>query len=527
MAVGVPLKLSETTPDFESLVLQLQLFLESKGSWADVLPSSLGQTLIEMMAAVGSFNQFAIESAAREAFLITAKRQSSIYAITRMLGVRVSRKSPASVSVQLNRTDTTVQQILPRFTRFKIEDKMFFNRDTIVFPAGIASIGQTNLYDDTTPQVLLYEGEVKVKKFAANTTSFREIYLDELNFSVSDQDVLVKVLNNPLKVNEEWTKTRSGNAIWTADPGEKVYYDNTSGYGDTVLMFGDGVRGALPPLGSDIEVTYAITKGLAGDYGVSGQSVSAVNTDIQITGSTISIINGGSDEKSALFYKSMAPFIFKARSRAVTAPDYKAICMAYPGIASASISAQRSSALRANTPQWMNVVQICLLPDKPLPESQIVGVQDYKLSAAQQNDFLEYLQEFQHVAIYPELKDAYKILVDLEVTVFINKSAVPSNVLPVVAQNIRALFARTHLTLGRKIAMSDVVDAALTPDVDYVDINVMKYSSSLGITAQDLTPIDPTYTDLTASNHLKSSSAFLELNDTPETFRINTQYSER
>ena len=70
--VGVPLKLSDTSPDFESLVLQLQLFLDSKGTWSDVLPSSLGQTLIEMMAAVGAFNQFAIESALREAFLMTA-----------------------------------------------------------------------------------------------------------------------------------------------------------------------------------------------------------------------------------------------------------------------------------------------------------------------------------------------------------------------------------------------------------------------------------------------------------------------
>mgnify|MGYP006907741706 CR=1 FL=1 len=111
--VGVPLKLSDTSPDFESLVLQLQLFLDSKGTWSDVLPSSLGQTLIEMMAAVGAFNQFAIESALREAFLTTAKRQSSVYAVARMLGVRLVRKSPASVSVNLQRGGSTVQKSSP------------------------------------------------------------------------------------------------------------------------------------------------------------------------------------------------------------------------------------------------------------------------------------------------------------------------------------------------------------------------------------------------------------------------------
>src|SRR5438093_9888826 len=106
--MGVPLTLSQTTPDFESLVIQLQLFLNSRATWADLLTSSTGQTLIEMMAAVGTFNQFAIEVAAREGFLDTAVRESSVYAITRMLGVRISRKNPAGCDVTLTRTgDTT------------------------------------------------------------------------------------------------------------------------------------------------------------------------------------------------------------------------------------------------------------------------------------------------------------------------------------------------------------------------------------------------------------------------------------
>ena len=221
--VGVPLKLSDTSPDFESLVLQLQLFLDSKGTWSDVLPSSLGQTLIEMMAAVGAFNQFAIESALREAFLTTAKRQSSVYAVARMLGVRLVRKSPASVSVNLQRGDSTVQKVIPKFTQFTINNKKFFNRDNIVFPAGVIAVGKAHIYDSTVPDVLLYEGEVKTKSYSSDTTQFREIYLEENGFNVSDEDVQVKITNVIQNVNEVWSRTRNGNAIWTADPGEKVY----------------------------------------------------------------------------------------------------------------------------------------------------------------------------------------------------------------------------------------------------------------------------------------------------------------
>lgn len=537
MAIGVPLKLSDTTPDFESLVLQLQLYLDSKGTWSDVLTSSLGQTLIEMMAAVGAFNQFAIESAAREDFLSTAKRQSSVFAITRMLGVRMTRKYPASTSIRLTRTlQLDTQLLIPRFTQFTINGQMFFNRDAISFGPGIDTLNRvlhtredgSSFYTD---DVFLYEGVVKKQTFAADTTAFREIYLDELNFIVSDHDIRVRVINTPLAISEEWTMTRSGNAIWTADPYEKVFYDSTSGYGDTIISFGDNRRGAVPTLGSDIEITYAQTLGAAGNIGLTNYEVKCIDIP-DLAGATLSIISGGSDEKSAMFYKSMAPYIYKAHSRAVTRQDYQAIALNYPGIASVSTTAQRDSSVRSQTPQWMNVVQMCLLPDKPTQVSGITGTDDYVLSDAKKTEFLAYMQEFQHVAIYIELKDAYRQLVDLELTVFLKQDSIPANILPIVYNNIRALFTRDFTTLGRKIATSDVVTAATYVDgVDYVDINVMQFSDSIDAvsnspTVGDLLPLDPTVPSFEPLT-IRIASAFLELNDTETTFKIHAQYSER
>lgn len=526
MTVGVPLKLSETSPDFDSLVLQLQLFLDSKGTWTDVLPSSLGQTLIEMMSAVGAFNQFAIESALREAFL-TAKRESSIYAIARMLGVRIVRKSPASVSVRLLRLNATMQQVIPKFTQFTIGQNKFYNRDPIVFGVGVVQVGKAHIYDTTQPSIMLYEGEIRTKTFQADTTQFREIYLEEAGFVVADADVQVKVKTLP-NIIEEWALTRNGNAIWTAESTDKVFYDSTSGLGDTILTFGDGQRGAVPTLGSEIIVTYPVTLGSAGNLGSSRLEIKH-NADASITGITIEIIKNGSDEKPAMFYKTMVPHIFKARSRAVTGKDYQAISLHYPGIASASVSAQRTTAFRASTPNWMNVVQICLLPEKPPATSGIPGTEDYTLTVGQKDDFLQYLQEFQHVAILVDLKDPYRHLVNLEVTLYLKSSSSSTVVIPVVADRIRSVFARQFNTLGRKITQSDITDACLVDEVDYVTLNILRISTEVGATVGDLIPIDPTVlaTDPTAGTELQSMSAFLELNDTPSTFKINTQYSER
>ena len=134
----VPLKLSAVKPDFPSILMQLQLFLQAKGTWTDLQTSGTGETLIEMMASVATFNQFAIESAARESTLTTAVRDSSVYAITRMLGVRIHRKSPANVEVSLERSAVSTVEALtiPTFTQFDVNGKDFFNRHPLMFSAG-------------------------------------------------------------------------------------------------------------------------------------------------------------------------------------------------------------------------------------------------------------------------------------------------------------------------------------------------------------------------------------------------------
>ena len=142
----IPLKLSTVKPDFDSILLQLQLYLQAKGTWSDLYTSGTGETLMEMMAAVGTLNQFAIESAAREGTLTTAVRDSSIYAITRMLGVRIHRKSPSGVSVKLTRKDSTFADSIATFTQFDINGAGFFNRNPLMFVQGSLQAAERLFY---------------------------------------------------------------------------------------------------------------------------------------------------------------------------------------------------------------------------------------------------------------------------------------------------------------------------------------------------------------------------------------------
>lgn len=477
---GVPLKLSQTQPDFESLVLQLQLFLNSRGTWSDLLTSSTGQTLIEMMSAVGTFNQFAIEVAAREGFLDTAVRESSIYAITRMLGVRIGRKSPAGCEVTLTRSgNLSYARLLPRFTQFTINGQKFFNRYPISFESGSA-----------TSTTKLFEGSLKVQTFAADSQAFREIYLNEPGFIVSNEDIEVVMVNNVTSDGTLWTVIDDG--IWTAGSEDKVYYDATSGNGDVILAFGDGYSGYLPSVGSNIQVSYIVTNGTIGNNGGAAFEVKCVDFE-EISGVSTSKVSGGADEKPASYYKSMAPYIFRAKKRAVNPTDYKAIASDYPGVAAVSIQAQKDIA--PGDLRWMNVVRICILPT--------VGD---ALTQSEWDAFKVWFKKKCHTAVEIQQYDPEKIVVDIELSLALAAAASPEEVVPEVEANVRALFAREVHTLGKRIAVSDLSDAARLDTVDYVQI---------GSPTLDLV------TDIVRGK--ASVLQYFEIG----TLKINTRYSER
>lgn len=446
-----PLTLSNSRPDFDSILLQLQLFVKARGSWNDLLTQSTGQTLLEAAAAVGAFNQQGVEIAFREAFL-TAVRDSSIYAIAAMLGVRLSRKAPAIVSVKLKRNGSDVD-VIPEMSQFTVGGVQFYNRSNIVFNAD-------------TMIVTLYEGQVKRKVFQGDTTPFREILLSEPHFVVSNIDVKVKVENNTTKETTPWSKSHDG--IWLVGPNETLFQDFTDGSGDVVLRFGNGEHGAIPGLGYNIIVDYALTSGSLGNNGGTGLSV-AYTGDSSITGITQNAVTGGADEKSAEFYRAVAPYIFRSKNRAVTPTDYRAIALSYPDVASVIVQAQKDIA--PNDLRWMNVVRICVLPtsDEQFNEQQWANFEKYMLSRV-------------HAAVHLQLINPTKIKVNITMRVAVTADARPTDVENIVRVNIQQLFARDSESLGRKITQSDLIEASNISGVDYVELVSPK---------QDLMPLSP------------------------------------
>jgi hypothetical protein len=563
-----PLKLSSVKPDFDSLLLQLQMYLQNTGTWVDMQTSSTGQTLLEMIAAVGTFNQFAIESAARETALTTAVRDSSIYAITRMLGVRIHRKSPSSVDVQLTRQDSSTTASIATLTQFDVNGSLYFNRHPLMFVSGFPKAAE-RLYYGTAYQVIdtrsfklsasiiselriqtgdtfkilvnvpgineirtvtyiggnvgndlfrvidtenpingfdqytrfsllkdtvrLYEGTVIEETFVADGSQFQQYTLSNRRFSVSDLDVEVRVYNETTSLFEKWSQTPDG--LWISEPTDKVYFDSTSGDGEALITFGDDITGAIPKLGNEIRIKYAITNGASANNGLTNLPV-ALPTFNDVEGTTISVISGGADEKPSSYYRTMAPLIFKARNRGVTVSDYKAVALDYPGIISVSVQTQKDIA--PQDLRWMNQVRICLLPAAE-------GV--YYLTQAEWDDFMDYMGTKKHAAITIVKKDPTRQSCNIDVTLALKTQYLASSVAPEAEAQIRALFKRQSDTLGRRITVSDITKASIVDGVDYVVVNACSLSGSSGIS--DLIPFDNTH--------------YLEIGY----LTVNTKYSER
>lgn len=565
----VALKLSQIKPDFDSLLMQMQLFLQSTNTWSDLQTSSTGQTLLEMIAAVGTFNQFAIESAVRETTLTTAVRDSSVYAITRMLGVRIHRKSPAGVSATVSRLDSTTLEQIPTYTQFDVDGTSFFNRYPLMFPAGSLSaserlyygsmlsvldsrsftidasivlslkiktndrfsllvgsgasagesrtvvylggnvgnnafrvVDEENPITDFTPSirislmrdtVQLNEGTVIEETFTSGGDAFQQYYLSNTKFTVSDIDVEVRVYDEQAASFIQWELAYDG--IWLASQYDRVYLDSTSGDGDAIISFGDGINGMSPPLGTSIKIKYAVTSGSTANKGLTNIAVSLPSVN-DTAGTTVSVISGGADEKPSSYYRAMAPLIFKARNRGVTQSDYKAVALDYPGIISVSVQAQRDIA--PTDLRWMNQIQICLLPAAE-------GV--YALTPFEWDLFMVHMDSKKHAAVNIVPKDPTRQNVNIDITLALKNQYVGSSVTPVADAQIRALFKRQSDTLGRRIAVSDVTKAALVAGVDYVVVNSCSLAGMSGIS--DLVPTDNTH--------------FLEV----ASVVINTKYSER
>lgn len=441
--------ISKVRPDFDLLYGELATKLAARGTWKDALPTSVGTTILDMFAGVGVTDQYYIEMAFREAFLSLARRDSSIYAGVRWLGVNIHRNTPAGVTVNMINHYPETKYLAP-YTQFNLDGEMYFNRTQIESIPGVPI------------DVYLYQGTVNNKVFDIDSFSERRnaiINLGSRDFMASD--ILVYVEDKVTGNTSLWSDTED--SLWDFKARDKVYYIDSTPAGDVAFTFGDGEFGSVLPTSSYLKVRYVETKGAISNNGMSGISGYALPFP-NLKVSSVSIVAGGANKKDALYYKLFGNKMFRSGKRWTSDADITANLQGVPGIADVMVSGQRDIA--PNDPSWMNTIRVCVLPENT---DTLGGANPNPQSAAWQNIRALMKGKIPDMLVVQSW-NAEKVYLTVHIRIAILQNASPDELRLTITERILALFEKKPGILGRRLSLSDLRTACTVDGVDYIQI---------------------------------------------------------
>ena len=281
--------------------------------------------IISIFAAIAEVIHYYIDNMAREAFLPTARRYSSLYKHAKLVDYHIKSAIPATVDVVLYKNDDTPigQDItIPLNTEFTSSDgKTWISTKTVIW--------YKDSYYVTVPLVQQKSVGVPDRIQLGNILSPDSIiYITDIP---SDQKYVEGSMN--LYINDEpWILV---DTFAYSSSRDKVYKIEVDEQLRPYIKFGDGQFGMKPKYNATIEASYSLTHGSAGN--IATNNFTTVPQDIQIINSKITINNvipatGGSDYETFNMLKNHIPLSIKTLGVAITKEDFEAIAKMVGGV---------------------------------------------------------------------------------------------------------------------------------------------------------------------------------------------------
>jgi len=329
--------------------------------WTDFNASDLGVVLLELFTGIADMLAYYVDAQAAECYLPTARQRQNIANLCVLVGYRLHGPIAASTRVTFSLSETMGEDLLiPSGTAIIAPDEtspvLFVTVRDLTMPVG-----------ETSVEVDAIQGEPVSESFVGTGIPCARTTLDRTD--IAHGSVIVNVAGS------EWTSVEHFADSESEDTHYRVEVD---GLDKVSIVFGDGKCGAYPGEGTQIEVSYLVTLGAAGNlaphritellstiYANNGESVRfTIDNPIAAT--------GGADRESQEHAKAVAPTTVRSTWKAVTRDDYAALCLAFPGVAKAKImDINDDPSLRIYT------VRVCIAPEggglpSPLLKTQLV-----------------------------------------------------------------------------------------------------------------------------------------------------------
>jgi hypothetical protein len=325
-----------TNLDFDSLKVQIKDYLRANSNFTDFdFDGSNFSVLIDLLAYNSYITSYNTNMAVNECFLDSATLRENVVALSRNIGYvpRSSRSSRAVVnfSVDLGSNDTRIvtlkagtvalgSQVSGQYI-FSIPDDFV----TTVDNNNVAFFDNLNIY----------EGVYLTKTFTVDYSVPNQRYIIP-NANVDTTSIRIKVestTNEIYQLYDNILRVDSTSRLFLIQEIEDEKYE---------ILFGDNILGKKPPAGAKITVSYIVTNGSkannASNFTFTGilkdDTISTITDGISLI-TTQEKSSGGDDVESVDSIKYLAPRIYAAQYRAVTANDYKGIIpFIYPNVES-------------------------------------------------------------------------------------------------------------------------------------------------------------------------------------------------
>ena len=325
-------KLSVSELDFDNIKTNLKTFLQSQSEFQDYDFEGSGfAVLLDLLAYNTHYLGFNANMLANEMYLDSADIRKNIISLAKMLGYTpTSAKAPtASIDILINNA-SGASVTMDKGTTFT----------TTV--DGVSYQFVTNAAHTLTPangvyrfsSIPVYEGTLVTFRYTVNTSDPDQKFI--IPSANADTSTLrVQVQNS---VSDTTTSTYTlASGITSLDDTSRVYFLQEGDDGKFEVYFGDGVIGKALDNGNIIIMEYVVTNKTeangASTFALSG----SIDTFSDVTITTVSNAQGGSEPQSKESIRFNAPLQYSAQDRAVTTSDYETkVLQLYPNAQSVS-----------------------------------------------------------------------------------------------------------------------------------------------------------------------------------------------
>ena len=404
-----------TNLDFEEIKVSLREYLRANSNFTDYdFEGSNLSILIDTLAYNTYVTAFNTNMVANESFIDSATLRENIVALARNVGYVPSsrRASTANISFTVDLgTGTSKSSVTLKAGLVALGD--FANTNyTFCVPEDIISPVVDGFAEFT---IDIKQGTYLINEFVVDTSQPNQKfilpnpYVDTSTINVKIRDTSTSSSRKPYEKIDNIVGISSTSETYLIQEVQDEKYE---------LLFGDGVLGKKLSNGNVINSSYIVTDG-AGGNGVSNFSFSGklVDNDGGLIVSGISDITtnqvsrNGSEVESIDTIRNLAPRVYSAQHRAVTANDYEAII---PTIFPNAESVTAYGGEDSNPPQYGKV----FLSIKP-KNGRFVSDFDKR-------QLLDKLKRYSVAGIRQEFVDLKYLYIEIDTNVYYNTNAVPS-----------------------------------------------------------------------------------------------------